>query len=139
MLSKFAFPALCAAALAVGGADAAVQNVPGAFTIELAGHVPVICRAQLTEALVVPSGGIASLGRMNGLCNNANGYVIYADHSPELANAVLVVDGIEMKLDAVGATRIARSDHAAIISRSVALKLPQGATGGSLSFRVVAL
>lgn len=140
MLPRIALAALAAAAIAPGAAPAANHRAPtGGYSIELRGHVPVICRASLRDALVTPQRGHARLGAMNEFCNNPNGYEIYADHSPELAGAVLVVDGVEMKLARQGGTRIARSDRAAARSRSLELRLPEGANAGSISFRIVAL
>ncbi len=46
-----------------------------------------------------------------------------------------------MPLSAEGPTRVSRSDHADIATRSIELRLPDGRTvaSGTLSFRVVAL
>jgi type 1 fimbria pilin len=136
MLSKIALAALSAAALAPGSALAA--DAAG-FTLDISGTVPVICRAEMTANVVAPKDGRVSLGQMNEFCNDANGYEVYAEHSPELANAVVVVDGVEVKLSATGTTRISRSDTAGIASRNVELRLADGQSAGTLSIRVVAL
>ena len=141
MLPRIALTALAASALVPSAATASPFDFAAGFRIEISGEVPVICRAEVENSIVAPQEGVVSLGTMREFCNGSNGYEIYADHSPELADAVLVVDGVEMKLSAGGATRISRSDHAAIASRSLELRLPDGRSApvGSLSFRIVAL
>ena len=130
MLPRIVFTALAASALVSTGAGAS----PAGFTLEMTGHVPVICHAEVQL-------NVANLGTMSEFCNAANGYEIYAEHSPELVDAVLVVDGVDVPLSASGPTRVSRSDHADIATRSLELRLPDGraAPNGTLSFRVVAL
>lgn len=131
MLPRIALTAAAASALV---SAAAATASPAGFTLEMTGHVPIICHAQVEL-------DVANVGSLNEFCNDANGYEIYAEHSPELAGAVLVVDGVEMPLSASGPTRVSRSDHADIATRSLELRLPDGraAPNGTLSFRVVAL
>ncbi|HET9638406.1 MAG TPA: hypothetical protein VFP12_04290 [Allosphingosinicella sp.] len=130
MLPRIALTALAATALVSTAATAA----PAGFTLEMTGYVPTICHAQVQL-------NVASPGTLDEFCNNAAGYEIYAEHSPELAEAVLVVDGVDVPLSASGPTRVSRSDHADIATRSLELRLPDGRTApnGTLSFRVVAL
>ena len=134
MLPRIALTAFAATALVSTPAVAAAP----AFTLEMTGYVPTIC---LTQIEAVPSAGAVLAGTMHEFCNNAAGYEIYAEHSPELAGAVLVVDGAAVALSADGPTRISRSDHADIAARSLELRLPDGRTvaGATLSFRTVAL
>ena len=130
MLPRIALIAVAASALV----STAAAATPASFTLELTGHVPTICYAQAQL-------DVARLGTIDEFCNGANGYEVYAEHSPELADAVLVVDGVEVPLSASGPTRVSRSDHADIATRSLELRLPDGraAPNGTLSFRVVAL
>jgi hypothetical protein len=129
MLPRIALTAVAASAL-VSTAAAASPS----FTLELTGQVPTICYADVQLSA-------ARTGTLDEFCNHANGYEVYAEHSPELAGAMLVVDGVEMALSAEGQTRVSRSDHADIATRSLELRLPDGraAPNGTLSFRVVAL
>jgi hypothetical protein len=129
MLPRIALPLVAASALVSTAATATPS-----FTLELTGHVPTICHAEVQLDAAGP-------GTISEFCNHANGYEVYAEHSPDLAGAMLVVDGVEVALSADGPTRISRSDHADIATRSIELRLPDGRTaqGGSLSFRVVAL
>lgn len=129
MLPRIAFTAVAASALVSTAATATPS-----FTLEMTGQVPTICYAEVQL-------NAARLGTMDEFCNDANGYEVFAEHSPELADAVLVVDGVEVKLSASGPTRISHSDRADIASRSLELRLPDGraAANGALSFRVVAL
>jgi hypothetical protein len=80
-----------------------------------------------------------SLGSLNEFCNNPNGYEVYADYSPNLSQASLLVDGQIVPLGDTGSTRISKSDRAGIVARSVSLDLPADVQSGSISFRVVAL
>lgn len=137
MLPRILFTAFAASALV----STAAMAEPAGFTLELIGHVPTICHAEVQPTTNAAQAGLISLGVMNEFCNDADGYEIYAEASPELANAVLVVDGKDVPLSASGPTRVSRSDHANIATRSLELRLPDGriAPDGSLSFRVVAL
>ena len=129
MLPRITLPLVAASALVSTAAAAAPS-----FTLELTGHVPTLCYAEVQL-------DVARLGTISEFCNHANGYEVYAEHSPELADAVLVVDGVEVPLSASGPTRVSRSDRADIATRSLELRLPDGraAPNGTLSFRVVAL
>jgi hypothetical protein len=140
MLPRIALAAVAATAFASSATAAQLDGQTG-FSLELVGHVPTICRAEIENTIVAPTSGKVSLGTMKEYCNVANGYEIYAEHSPGLAGAVLVVDGIDVALSDSGPTRISGSDHADIVSRSLELRLPDGRTldGANLSFRVVPL
>lgn len=129
MLPRIALPLVAASALVSTAATATPS-----FTLELTGHVPTICYAEVQL-------NVAGPGTISEFCNHANGYEVYAEHSPDLAGAMLVVDGVEVALSADGPTRVSRSDRADIATRSIELRLPDGraAPGGSLTFRVVAL
>ena len=129
MLPRIALTAVAASALVSTAATATPS-----FTLELTGQVPTICYAEVQL-------NAARTGTIDEFCNDANGYEVYAEHSPELAGATLVVDGVEVALSAEGPTRVSRSDHADIATRSLELRLPDGrsAPNGTLSFRVVAL
>lgn len=126
MLPRIALTAVAASALVSTAATATPS-----FTLELTGQVPTLCYADVQ----------LDAGTMSEFCNDANGYEVYAEHSPELAGATLVVDGVEVALSADGPTRVSGSDRADIASRSLELRLPHGriASTGTLSFRVVAL
>ena len=137
MLPRIVFTAFAASALV----STAAMAEPASFTLELTGHVPTICRAEVQQGQAAAGAGLINLGVLNEFCNAAGGYEIYAEASPELADAVLVVDGKDVPLSASGPTRVSRSDHADSATRSLELRLPDGRTApdGSLSFRVVAL
>ncbi|MGA9580868.1 MAG: hypothetical protein WBR13_02730 [Allosphingosinicella sp.] len=129
MLPRIAFTAIAASALVSTAASATPS-----FTLELTGQVPTLCYAEVRL-------NAGRSGTIDEFCNDSNGYEVFAEHSPELAGAMLVVDGVEVALSTEGPTRISGSDRADIATRSLELRLPDGRTapGGSLSFRVVAL
>ncbi len=126
-LSMLAMPASAVAP----GVDAS-----GQFTIGVVGFVPVICRTSLDANMVTPTAGTTSLGSLNEFCNSPNGYRVVADYSQSLASGKLIVDGDEIKLSGKGTAVVSQSPDAAIASRSVAIELPKGSKGGTLSFRI---
>ena len=133
---------LAAAALAGGSATAAAPGVPAqsvGYTIDIVGFVPVICRATIDATIVPGAAGETNLGELNEFCNSPNGYQVFVQSSPELANATLVVDGNSVALSGNGPTLVAASNGPAIESRSLSLNLPEGGVSGSLSVQIVAL
>ncbi len=121
MLPRIALTALAAAGLAPAAAAQA------GFALEATGHVPTVCRVEAR----------LDAGVLEEFCNSGRGYAVYAEASPELAGAVLVVDGAELPLSTSGPTRVSHSDHAGIATRS--LKLRGSAASGRLTFRIVPL
>jgi hypothetical protein len=117
-------------------ADAAPQST---YTLQISGFVPVICRAQLSTTEAPSQAGQISLGQMNELCNNANGFEVWVDYSPDLAGDTLEVDGQQIVLTSAGTARIDVAQTAAIATKNVALDVPENGQSGSLSFRVVTL
>src|SRR4051812_743023 len=131
-MRPFAAPVLIAAALSAP-AFAAEAGAP-AFTLGVSGSVPVACRAELDARFA--TGG--PVGRLEELCNDPKGYEVYAEASPELAGASLVVDGVATPLSPGAPIRIVHSAKAGMTSRAVELRLPEGrAAAGALSFRIV--
>jgi hypothetical protein len=134
-VSSFAAAAaLCLSALPA--VPAAAEGV--SYNIQIQGIVPVICRAKVDAGTVRVVPGVADLGKLTEFCNNASGYKVYADYSPELANASLVVDGRSISLADGGSTLVSTSQTAGIATHDLALNVPQGVKGGSISFRIVA-
>jgi hypothetical protein len=135
---------LSAAALLVvaGNASAVSPNVDvnsGQYSIGISGFVPVICRASVGATSTPVAGSNINLGGLNEFCNSPNGYEVYADYSPALSAASLVVDGQKINLSNDGSTRISHSNRAAIASRAIELDLSRtnGAIG-NIAFRIVA-
>lgn len=129
------------ATVTIGGSAHAQSGdaAPSAsFSIGITGHVPVICRASLDATIVAPQPGATSLGNLREFCNSPNGYQVFVDSSPELANATLVVGGREVVLSDSGSTLVSASNAPAIAMNDVVLEAPDGASG-YLSFRIVAL
>ncbi|WP_229658571.1 hypothetical protein [Tsuneonella deserti] len=96
----------------------------------------MICHARVTSNIVAAEPGTASLGQLNEFCNSPRGYRVHADYSASLAKARLIVDGTEVTLSQDGTTVISQSDRPAVDSHSLAVALPEGVEGGSLSFRI---
>jgi hypothetical protein len=138
-LSLLMISATMAATFPAYGTSNNVAVGSGQFSIGISGIVPVICRASVDATVVTPSVGEVSLGALNEFCNSPGGYEVYADYSPAFAGASLVVDGTRVPLSTSGTTRVSGSSNAAINARSLALDLPEGVSGGNISFRIVAL
>ena len=117
----------------------AIASDPGQYTLHISGVVPVVCRASLENSVVSSDKSEVRLGKLNEFCNSPNGYRIYADHSPELANGRLVINGQQIRLNDNGSTLIVQSDVPNRASHNLVLNLPNGKTAGNLSFRIVPL
>ncbi|TMJ11581.1 MAG: hypothetical protein E6G94_15690 [Alphaproteobacteria bacterium] len=126
MKPTIALTALAATAF-VSTAAPAAPAAPADFTLGMAGNVPTLCRVDARP----------DAGTLEENCNSARGYAVYAEASPELAGATLVVDGREVPLSASGPTLVSRSDHADVAVRS--LELRRSTPAGSLTFRIVPL
>lgn len=126
------------AALAAPAAafDHNVALASSRYTIGISGFVPVICRASVTATSVTPAAGTVQLGSLNEFCNSPRGYRVHADYSPSLAQAKILVDGVPVPLHKDGTSVISRSNRAAIANHTLALDLPKGVTGGSISIRI---
>ncbi len=135
--------ALAAAfALATPAAQAVDPHVAvgsAQYTIGISGFVPVVCKASVDAAMVPAQGGQVSLGSLNEFCNSPNGYEVYADYSPDMAKASLLIDGKKVPLGKAGSTQVTKSNRAGIAAHAVSLDLPKDVTPGSISFRIVAL
>lgn len=130
---------ILATALVGGSANAAESGFTdsASFTINFTADAQVVCRASLDATVVPANAGQTSLGNLNEFCNNAAGYQVFVEGSPELADATLVVDGRAVTLSGDGPTLVAASNGPDIVSRNVSLASNGG--GGSLSFRIVPL
>ena len=131
--------ALMATAM-IGGPAVAQSGEPSgsaSYSITITGYVPVICRAEFSASVVPTNPGATSLGHLQQFCNSPNGYQVFVDSSPELANATLMVGGRRVTLSGSGSTLVTASNGPAITSDNVVLQ-SHGASG-SLSFRIVAL
>ena len=105
--------------------------------IAITGFVPVICHARVDAASVSPESGVVSLGELREFCNSPAGYRVYADYSPSLADAELIVDGVSVPLQANGSTLVSQSSKAAIDHRQLELALPKDVgPNGTISFRI---
>jgi hypothetical protein len=77
-----------------------------------------------------------SLGTLQEFCNNPRGYKLFVDHSPELANSRLVIDGQAVLLSDSGTTLLAETDQPRLAARMLFIELAHGQPNGTLSFRV---
>lgn len=136
---KFALPlgaALALAATPAVGIDPGLSLGASSTRITISGFVPVICHARVTADVVQLSNGETNLGELREFCNSPRGYRVHADYSASMVGARLLVDGAEVALSDVGTVVVSQSDRAAIDRHSLAVALPEGANGGSVSFRM---
>ena len=136
MVVKFVSAAFLATALSVTSAAAAQ---PASFELRISGYVPVVCRATVETPAAPAQGGVMQLGRLKEFCNNANGYEVWIDYSPQLSGAILMVDGQPVRLAGPHSVRVSQSGQAGMQTRSLVLNLQGQRPEGSLSFRVVPL
>ena len=137
MRVKQVLAAVAAMATFAGSANAVE---PVSYELRLRGYVPVICRASVGASVAAIERGVVALGTLNEFCNNANGYEVWVDYSPQLSGAILMVDGRAVRLaGAQSSVKVSASMHAAMQTRQLALHLQGRRPEGSISFRVVAL
>ncbi|HYD71785.1 MAG TPA: hypothetical protein VEF55_01510 [Candidatus Binatia bacterium] len=137
MRVKQILAAVAAMATFAGSANAVE---PVSYELRLRGYVPVICRASVGASVAAIERGVVALGTLNEFCNNANGYEVWVDYSPQLSGAILMVDGRAVRLaGAQSSVKVSASMHAAMQTRQLALHLQGRRPEGSISFRVVAL
>lgn len=122
------------------GGTSQVPLNSGTYQISIRGIVPVICRVSLNEK-TVPAGGVTvDLGEMTEFCNSAGGYIVFVDHTPNVAGAIMIVDGRRIELSPHGSTAIFQSDKPGNRSHKLSLDLMNHpAPKGGLSFRILPL
>ncbi|KHK93546.1 hypothetical protein [Novosphingobium malaysiense] len=137
LLSSLLLAAGAVSLAAPGQAAAPGISQSGQYSIGITGFVPVICRTSVDASMVTPASGTVQLGTLRNFCNSPNGYRVYADYSPSLSGASMIVDGQSVTLQPDGSTIIARADRASIDQHSLALDLADGQiASGSISFRI---
>lgn len=128
--------------LAAFGLAAAMIATPGTastYGVELRGDVAVSCHVTGQTPVVDLADKVADLGVLREFCNNAAGYNLYLDYAPQLAGAVVTVDGASIQLGADGTAVLAAEAGPAVRSRSVQIDL-SGASDASIlaiAFRIV--
>jgi hypothetical protein len=126
-------------ALLAGAPAAFAGPSSDGYRLTVSGYVPVVCHANLDNAVASSSGNQVDLGTLHEFCNSANGYQVTVDHSPELAGATLMIDGNAVRLSDTGSTVISGAAQPGIAAHKVALVTQNGPANGSLSIRVTAL
>ena len=141
MMNRKFMAVLLASAMFAGNAVAAapVSTDKSSFTFEIQGFVPVICRANVDAQSVPVQAGVVPIGSLHEFCNSPSGYEVWADYSPSLANAAIIIDGHAVKLSPSGSTRISRTLLPNIDTHDLALNLPDANVQGNLSVRIVTL
>jgi len=124
----------CAATMAAAPPASAATGTQIVFGVT--GYVPLKCSVDLEAQSVQMQGGLVSLGRLVESCNNSRGYEVYAEVSPGLAGAKLIVDGRSVPLTEASATLVSMSSGPGQKSHEVSLDGPKG-VGGTISFRVM--
>lgn len=128
--------------LASLGLVAAMISAPSAassYGVELRGNVGVNCHVTSQSSVIDASHGVADLGTLREFCNNAAGYTLYLDYAPQLAGAVVKVDGANIVLGTEGSVEMASEAGPAIRNRAVTIDLSQVEDNANLAitFRIV--
>lgn len=122
------------------GAQGGISVSSGTYQISIRGFVPVICRVSLKEKVVPAGGTTVDLGEMTEFCNSAGGYIVFVDHTPNVAGAIMIIDGRRIELNPHGSTAIFQSSRPGDRTHKVSLDMTNHpAPKGSLSFRIVPL
>lgn len=75
--------------------------------VQVSGYVPLICNVQSSvRAVDAVSQTQIDLGNITEFCNNGSGYEVWADYTPGVEAAQLLVDGVAMPLSPSGSTLI---------------------------------
>ena len=127
---------------AAAGLVAALVSAPLAastYGVELRGHVPVSCHVTGSAAMIELADGIADLGTVREFCNNAAGYTLLLDYAPQLAGAVVTIDGTSVVLDGAGTASLAAEAGPALKTRAISIDLTGAADTAdpAISFRIV--
>ncbi|WP_324075415.1 MAG: hypothetical protein RSE14_01195 [Erythrobacter sp.] len=127
------------AALGLAAAMIASPSTASSYGVELRGHVAVSCHVTGQAPVVNVAGGVADLGVLREFCNNAAGYNLYLDYAPQLAGAVVTVDGTSIQLGSEGTAALAAEAGPAMRSRSVQIDLSEveDASNLAIAFRIV--
>ena len=128
--------------IAAFGLMAAIASTPtsaSTFGIDLRGHVPVSCHVTGSAAVVDVADATADLGAVREFCNSAAGYDLFLDYAPQLAGAVVMIDGNAVELGSEGTASIAAEAGPAVRSRDVQIDLSQveDTSDLTISFRIV--
>jgi hypothetical protein len=79
------------------------------YEVRVRGFVPVICNLQASTAMTAAAARV-DLGTITEFCNSGRGYQVWADHSPNVEGAMLLVDGVARPLSPTGSTLVSASD-----------------------------
>jgi hypothetical protein len=78
------------------------------YEVRVRGFVPVICNLQSSTTMTAAAARV-DLGIITEFCNSGRGYQVWADHSPNVEGAVLLVDGVAKPLSPTGSTLVSAS------------------------------
>jgi hypothetical protein len=132
-----------AAAAAVMASGLGVATAAGAgaaeWTIQVRGYVPLICNVQLDgqPSADNSNGKKVHLGQLNELCNNGNGYTVYAT-TPAGVGGEFIVGNTHVPVSSSGVTKIDQSATAAAVKQQLAYQPDGGQTPSTIAFTIVA-
>jgi hypothetical protein len=128
---------LAGVAAAVAAASAATSASAVGWTIELKGTVQLVCKAELTQSAAPSGSGVVTLGPLNELCNDGNGFEVYAT-TPAGTGGAFLVDGKSVPVSSSGQTVIDASPSAVIMTHQLAYDPQGGQAPSSVTISVVA-
>ena len=127
------------AAFGLAATILATPAMASTYGVELRGHVPVTCHVKGDAPVADIAEEAVDLGAIREFCNNGAGYDLYLDHSPQMAGAVVLIDGAEFELGSEGSVALAGEAGPAIQSRNVRIDLSEVEDTANLAiaFRIV--
>nr|WP_137677382.1 hypothetical protein [Parerythrobacter lutipelagi] len=126
-------------ALSLAAMILATPAMASNYGVQLRGNVPVSCHVKSDASIVDITDTTADLGIVREFCNNAAGYDLYLDYSPELAGGTVTIGDRMFQLDGAGTVAIASENGPSIQANAVRLDLANAADNQNLaiSFRMV--
>ena len=135
MTAPFTKTATPIAAVLAAITVAPAQAESSEHAVSIAGHVPVVCRAQFRGGTTLIRDNRVILGRLAELCNVEAGYRIVLSHSVDL-QGVVRIGASEVALSPTGETIIVESSIARIRSSEAELTVSEGDLPARVSLRI---
>jgi hypothetical protein len=112
---------------------ATAQMGSASASVSMRAVVPLVCRVGFT-----PSTEPNVLGEASQLCNDADGYTLYALATGDVNNASLSINGTRVPLVAGREVVIEEADHPVSKKNTIGYDPGENSSGGNLTLRIEA-